>query len=183
MPLAAADFAERDVSPSGGSGLYASPELLCSLLLKIEGRCSDDQLMISRPPCDIWSAAVMFYEYLTGKLPFLPEADADLVEAPSHVKDKHKVVWRHYKSTLDAQQSWVGSVALKLCFIANCIKLCKLPGIVAAVSQLAVLALQLLEISAYGFVVYKVHDLQSVLMCCWCVDAGECMCVCMGSWN
>ena len=105
VSLATADTSERDVIPSGGAMLCASPELLRSLLLKIEGGCNDDELMISGSPCDIWSSAVMFYEYLTGELPFLPEADS--VQAPSCVRKRLEHIWRDYRSMLYAHKNWV----------------------------------------------------------------------------
>ena len=103
-------FADEDsinVSPSGACIAYSPPEVLQSLLLRLEGTRDKRRLYVCGPACDIWSTAVVLFQYLTGELPFLPQEPTDTIVPPPHVRKRDRSYWAHLKSMLAGQQSWV----------------------------------------------------------------------------
>lgn len=102
-------------------------------------------MLINASSADWWATGVVFYELLTGALPFITchgsasahgsasmDASAStggststndsvsmhdlvLLEVPDSVPPESRVQWAKYQAMLDAQQSWVSSSILLSC--------------------------------------------------------------------
>ena len=101
------DRSIKDVKPPGATAPYASPEVLYSLLMQFEGEADEeDGIMVNGSIADMWSAACILYEMLTGEKPFLPKGLPNVLP-PDCVPDSLKEQWLVYHAYEEAQLSWV----------------------------------------------------------------------------
>lgn len=107
------NYHEQNIKPRGLSVDSASPEQLYSYQLSIElGDTNVPAAFINGPAADTWGAGVVCFEMLTGDLPFWPDSNTVLIEAPECIPVELRKQWRLNKAVIDLHRDWVRSGCL-----------------------------------------------------------------------
>lgn len=107
------NYHERNIHPTGASLDAAPPEQLRCYQLSLEqAEAGHRESMINGPAADTWGAGVVCFEMLTGNLPFCPDINDVLPEAPDHVPEGDKEYWQLSEAVLRLHHDWVRHVCL-----------------------------------------------------------------------
>ena len=114
MQFPYADFQIQSTVPKGQTLSSSAPELLASLQMTRRG-VSEASCKISGPAADMWSAATVLNEMLTGHMPFDPTVSHGSMPAAKDADEALRVLVKLWDSAV--------SLSLLFCLLQNLLTL------------------------------------------------------------